>query len=453
MDMESKTPISDGIPTALPGFEEEDAREKLLLEATAEDPDGEAEDEELALSNESVRPKKRRWQVLRTLAGFAVFIFILMVAVSWFFGIGWFSEQKPQPISRNTSKDVQVSPATEDEKLKMALSMVAAKAPVPGSSENPGTLEEEAPASDKLASTTDVPTGISGTDADRINSVSVNDRPKYSLPVADQSAVQKDVSTDTKTPVAVQDSTSSIPSVKKDVLDEARGRSLFFGMPKKTVQTDESQKIAEPVVAAKTVTPSTAVTVGIPFGTLLPVRLVGSIYTFRKSGGFVRMELTRPVEGKGYSYPAGTTVVGNVRGGESIRAFVTIIGLIDPVSGELVRFGGELLGRDGSSGIEGRRRKLTSQWSRFFTSLKDTAASVLGSVGAIRSGSTVILSEPIRRGSESMSEELSDAILRNGKDDTFIEVSAGANGYVLVTVLPENSSVAANGLRPEADNK
>jgi hypothetical protein len=192
----------------------------------------------------------------------------------------------------------------------------------------------------------------------------------------------------------------------------------------------------------------------ILFGTLLPVRLVGSIYTLRNTGGFVRMELTRTVEGKDFSYPAGTTVIGNVRGGESVRAFVTVIGLIDPVSGELVKFSGELLGKDGASGIEGKRRRLTSRWSRFFNGLRETASSVVGSVGAIRSGRTVILSEPIRRGAESMSEDVSDALLRSGKDrTTFIEVPAGANGYVLVTDLPDASSATTGKLQAEAAEK
>lgn len=155
------------------------------------------------------------------------------------------------------------------------------------------------------------------------------------------------------------------------------------------------------------------------------------------------MELTRQVDGNGFSYPAGTKVIGNIRGGESSRAFVTIIGLIDPVSGTLVKFGGELLGKDGASGIEGKRRRLTSQWARFFNGLKETASSVLGSVGALRSGGTVILSEPIRRGSESMSEDLSDALINGSKEDTFIEVSAGSNGYVLVTDLPDASSASS----------
>lgn len=451
--MESKTPLSDDMPTALPGSEEEDARERLLLETTIDDPDGEAEDDDLSSGNEPVTPRKRVWPVLRTLAGFAVFVFLLAVAITWFFGMGWFSEQTPQPVSRNTSKDALNSPATEDEKLKMALSMVAARAPSPSETQENIAVSEEDPSASDIATTTSTPSGISDADANRKIPVLGNESPQYSLRVADQSAVKEDASTNTKTTAAIQDKPRDTSTRQKGVPDDVRGRSLFFGIPKRTAETVKSGKITESVAPGKAVSPGTISTHPIPFGTLLPVRLIGAIYTFRNSGGFVRMELTRPVDGKGYSYPAGTTLVGNVRGAESVRAFVTIIGLIDPVSGELVRFGGELIGRDGSSGIEGRRRKLNSQWSRFFSGLKDTAASVLGSVGALRSGSTVILSEPMRKGSESMSEDLSDALLKNGKDDTFIEVSAGASGYVLVTGLPENSSTGAKELRPEVNDK
>ena len=55
----------------------------------------------------------------------------------------------------------------------------------------------------------------------------------------------------------------------------------------------------------------------------------------------------------------------------------------------------------------------------------------------------MILSEPLRRGSESMSEDLSDALVSGSKENTFIEVSAGSNGYVLVTDLPDTSSASS----------
>ncbi|MGH9821182.1 MAG: hypothetical protein ACRD43_13535, partial [Pyrinomonadaceae bacterium] len=116
------------IPTALPGFEEDDIREKLLLDPTVEDQHVDEDEEENPHASEP-KPKKRRWQVVRTLAAFAGFVGILGLAVSWFFGMGWFAQKKAQPISRGISKDGPAAPATEDEKLKMALSMVAASTP------------------------------------------------------------------------------------------------------------------------------------------------------------------------------------------------------------------------------------------------------------------------------------------------------------------------------------
>lgn len=450
--MEPNTPTSNEIPSALPGFD--DTREKLLLDAPAENSNDESDEEDIVSGNEAVRPKTGRSQVVRTLAAFSVFACILAVVVSWFFGMGWFSERKSQPISRNASNDAQTSPATEDEKLKMALSIVATKEPAPSRIlENAPSSENDISSPDKLESPTDILLAPSAADVDRNSAAPVNGAKQNSLGVADQGSVRRDISTDSKKVAAIPGSPKNSPGGEMDVSEKLRGRSLFFGVSKRSVQTEEARKIPERLAVDKGALHGVPSVRPIPFGTLLPVRLAGSIYTFRNSGGFVRMELTRPVEGKGYAYPAGTTVVGNVRGGESVRAFVTIIGLIDPASGELVRFGGELLGRDGGSGVEGRRRKLTSRWSRLLAGLKDTASTILGSVGGIRSGGAVILSEPIRKGSERMEEDLSDAILRNGKEDTFIEVAAGASGYVLVTGLPEKSSVNAGELRPEVVGK
>ncbi len=216
---------------------------------------------------------------------------------------------------------------------------------------------------------------------------------------------------------------------------EPVGRSLFFGITKARndatpVQNASSGNLATDPKKAKS-------SVQIPFGTLLPVRLIGAIYTLRSSGGVVRMELTQPIEGKGYSYPAGTMLIGNLRGGESVRAFVSVVGLIDPVSGELVKFSGELTGTDGASGIKGNRKRITGKWTRFFRGLKETAGSILGSVGSFRSGGTIVLSEPLRRGSEKLSEDTSESLFGTEREDTFLEVLAGTSGYVLVTQLPE----------------
>jgi hypothetical protein len=438
--MEKSKLSSTDIPSALPGVEDDDAREKLLLEDPSIDPEETVEEE--CVDNEPTveTPRKRRRQVVKTFAAFAVFICLLIVGVAWFFGMGWFSKTQTQAVNRTGKHETQTPPVTDDEKLKMALSLIASG---PTSSANDAQPNVSGSAENYNTGTPSVPDLKSDTGSG-LQTVR-SDRDSYTLPQPVEIRSSNSASSEPLRVVTPQSETRTLSRAAS--ADDARGRSLFFGRLKKQSKEDEISNTANsPNFAAETEVPKTKSSESlrpaqIPFGTLLPVRLVASIYTLRNSGGFVRMELTRPVEGKGYSYPAGTMIVGNVRSGESARAFVTVVGLIDPASGELVKFSGELLGRDGASGIEGKRRNLTSQWARVFRGMKDTAFSLLGAIGTSRSGSTVILSEPMRRGTESMSENLSGALLKSDRKDTFLEVAAGSNGYVLVTGLPENSAV------------
>jgi len=449
--MEKTTLDSTEVPTALPGFEDDDAREKLLLQNTSDELEDATDDEIDEVEEPNANPHKRRWRVVRTFAAFAVFVLFLVVGIAWFFGMGWFSKPQAQPVNRNGQKDRQTIPATEDEKLKMALSMIAPLQKGPESD-----VSSQLTGAPVEVDQTAIPVGKGDVDGTplKTSGVPIGGKGPYFLPLTDENSTRKLNPSAASKPIAAEN--ESLPVSKTNDSDEARGRSLFFGISKNATAKDEVGKSGSSRTASPAVMPVSdpaASRSEIPFGTMLPVRLIGSIYTLRNSGGFVRLELTRPVEGKGYSYPAGTLVLGEIRGGESVRAFVNIVGLIDPVSGELVRFGGELLGRDGASGIEGKRRSLTSQWSRFFRGMKDTAASVLGSVGAIRSGGTVILSEPLRRGSESMTEDLSGALLKSEREDTFLEVVAGSNGYVLVTSLPDNSADAPSRRKQEGAKK
>lgn len=450
--MESTTVDSADVPAALPGFEDDDAREKLLLENSSDEAEDAADEECDDLEEPTAKPHKRPRRVVRTFAAFAVFVLFLVVAVAWFFGMGWFSAPKTDAVNRNGPKNAQSSaPVTEDEKLKMALSMVA-----PASSASVTAVHPDGSPLPVDINQAGIPAGKADVDVispkaggDQDTKAAIGERESYPLPLTGEASASKQDPSGASESVTAEKGMRSVPAAKVHDSDEALGRSLFFGMIKHASVNDERSRVPEagsPKLTSAIAPPPG----GIPFGTMLPVRLVGSIYTLRGSGGFVRMELIRPVEGKRYSYPAGTMVVGNVRGGGSVRAFVDVVGLIDPVSGELVRFSGELLGRDGASGIEGKRRSLTSQWARFFRGIKETAASVLGSVGAIRSGSTVVLSEPLRRGTESMTGDLSGAILKSEREDTFLEVAAGSNGYVLVTRLPENSTSPASEPTREA---
>ena len=440
--MEKTTPNSADVPTALPGFEEDDAREKLLLESSSDELDNTAKEELDNADERVVKPNKRRWRILKTFAAFAIFLCVLVVGITWFFGMGWFTKPQAQAVNRSGQKDAGTSaPATDDEKLKMALGMIA---PTSSPAVEPRSDGSSIPVD---IGQTAIPTAKGPIDAipseittGRDTKTSVGEKESYSLPLADKGSASNSLQANVPKAVAAGSGTQSASRSKVSDSDDARGRSLFFGITKKDTPVRKEKRSDPRTETPNPPSPISPSPAGIPFGFMLPVRLLGSIYTLRNSAGFVRMELTRAVEGKGYSYPAGTMILGEVRGGESVRAFVNVVGLIDPVSGELMQFSGELLGRDGASGIEGKRRNLTSQWSRFFRGIKDTASSVLGSVGALRSGGTVILSEPLRRGSESMTEDLSGALLKNGRDNTFLEVAAGSNGYVLVTGLPEKSA-------------
>ena len=430
--MQTTVSTSTDIPTALPDIEADDDREKLLLEDQKETADDELYADDLATEDTSKPRGSGVGKILKGIAGFIIFLLLMGAAITWFFGMGWFSKPKPESVNRTGQRDVASAPMTEDEKLKAALTMVASREPdITGDS-------AASPAGD--VQIVDSPETISGNASDIVTVT--NSRPPSELPVTNVGAGfssgemtkrQNEPPNATSTDVAPRQTGSQ--SALSTTSLEPLGRSLFFGVtkPKTDAIPSPDTKPMTPDADARKQEPLGR----IPFGTLLPVRLLGAIYTLRNSGGVVRMELTQPIEGKGYSYPAGTTLIGNIRGGESVRAFVTVVGLIDPVSGELVRFTGELMGVDGASGINGERKRITGMWARFFRGLKDTAGSILGSVGSLRSGGTVILSEPLRRGSESLSEDTSRSIFGSEREDTFLEVMAGTSGYVLVTQLPE----------------
>jgi hypothetical protein len=219
----------------------------------------------------------------------------------------------------------------------------------------------------------------------------------------------------------------------------APGRTLFFGIERRRSPQIISTAIVRPV--AEMEREASGVSGPLPFGTLLPVRLVGAVFTLRNSGGMVRMELVRAVSGKGYAYPAGTQLVGTVRGSEFTRAFISVTGLIDPETGRLVKFSGEVLGNDGASGMPGRQRSMTGTWSRVLAGLRDTGRSVIGAIGNARSGGTIVISDQARAATGALSGQAAELIGGRRGSDEFVELAAGTTGYVLATGIPESSTV------------
>jgi hypothetical protein len=90
------------------------------------------------------------------------------------------------------------------------------------------------------------------------------------------------------------------------------------------------------------------------FGTMLPVRTRGVIFTLRNNS-YARLELARDCQGEGWSLTKGTLLVGRVNGSEHDRAFINVFGYIDPRTNRLVKMTGEVVGSDGGSGMQGKR--------------------------------------------------------------------------------------------------
>jgi hypothetical protein len=175
---------------------------------------------------------------------------------------------------------------------------------------------------------------------------------------------------------------------------------------------------------------------GVPvpsFGSMLPVRSLGVIYSLR-SGALARFELTRDVSGKGWSLPHGTVLVGALRGSEYDRAYISLVGFIDAGSGKFVQIGGNLLGSDGAEGVRGKRRKMSSSWSKAFKKLATAGLDIVGrAAGSIGNG-PVIISDAYGQTAARFQSEFNGVVQNK---DSFLEIVAGTMCYVMITNLPE----------------
>jgi hypothetical protein len=441
------------IPAALPVAETEDEREKLLKQAAERNESSESpsenssvetidEEEDFEDAARLAKPSKKK--LFLAFVGFVAGFVLLLAVLCWFFGIGVFASAKKQTVDR-TAKTNQPSaaPATEDEKLKMALNIVADKTPTSSDNNltaaNPnGEGVTNSSATVPANKTVDlnepvvVPDSLTSANSGSVNvaPMTANGESSRAQNVSIQSSENSNASRN--------DKPNPVSEIKKrtDGDSQAVGRSLFFGVrqKEKTVSSLLSSGDNPNILIRENETSTTPAT--IPFGTLLPVRFLGAVFTLRASGGLVRMELTRAVSGKNYSYPAGTVLVGTLRGSEYKRAFVSVVGLIDPSTGGLVKFEGEVMGGDGASGVVGRRRKVKGAWSRVLAGLREVGASAVNVIGSRRSGRTVILSDSSSRASGVLSQELGGT----SQSGEFVEISAGSVAYVLVTDLPDEIS-------------
>jgi hypothetical protein len=227
------------------------------------------------------------------------------------------------------------------------------------------------------------------------------------------------------------------PAIRKVSLDSVRPDRTPLDTP--TLTSREASRLSRPSLIANasrklSTSPSIAPVVLPSFGSVLPVRTLGKIYTLR-SGSSIRLELTRYVSGEGWSLSKGTVFIGQVRGSERDRAFIAITGFIDPSRDRFVNLNGEILGDDGGSGIRGKFHKLSSGWSRAFARVASSAVNVAGAIAGSRvSGQPVIITDVGSRTISPFSYEVDSSLLNQARG--FVEVPAGTPGFVMVTTLP-----------------
>jgi len=214
----------------------------------------------------------------------------------------------------------------------------------------------------------------------------------------------------------------------------AQGRTM--GQPRhetSSVYADEAKSISAPPVpvAPKRVEPPSpgARAVALPaFGAMLPIRMLGGVVTLRNS--IARMELTQDVKGEGWVLKRGTVFVAQSAGGAFDRAYLNVSGFIDPATNRLVKLSGEVLGDDATQGLKGKRRQMSGRWSRAFNRALSIGPGIAQAALARNGGTTVIVPT---------GGATSELLPSGGNSDRreFVEVRAGAVGYVLVTDLPD----------------
>jgi hypothetical protein len=166
------------------------------------------------------------------------------------------------------------------------------------------------------------------------------------------------------------------------------------------------------------------------FGAMLPVRLMGALYTLR-AGSMARFELMRDLKADRWRMRRGTVFIGSVIGGDVGRAYVQIKGYLDPETERLVKIEGELLGDDGGAGLRGSQRRVSPVWVKILDRAAQAGVQIATGILNSRASSVIIATDPygaIRSPGESPSQN----------NRSFVEVPAGAVGFVMVTRrLPE----------------
>lgn len=198
-------------------------------------------------------------------------------------------------------------------------------------------------------------------------------------------------------------------------------------------------------IKTSTVAPAAVLPV---FGTMLPVRTRGVIFSLRNNT-YARLELARDCQGDGWSLSKGTLFVGRVSGSEQDRAFINILGYIDPETNRLVKMTGEVIGSDGGAGLKGKRiavdrKRLKQTLSKIASSGLQVAGMM---AGALTGRGTVVVNGAGHRVLNPITDEAGRIVIGGDDKRAFVRIEAGQSAYVMVSDLPtEVQGVDAAGV-------
>lgn len=176
-----------------------------------------------------------------------------------------------------------------------------------------------------------------------------------------------------------------------------------------------------------------------PFGTMLPVRTQGVVFTLRDNS-YARLELVRDMKGAGWSLPKGTVLIGRASGSEYDRAFINVIGYLDR-DNRFVKVSGDVLGSDGGSGIQGKRVVIDSGGiKRMLSKIASSGIQAAGMLASSFSGQRTVL---VDGAGSRIINPLTDEANRmfggaSGDKRAFVKVEAGRPAYVMVADLPKD---------------
>jgi hypothetical protein len=396
------------------------------------------EDEQASVLDHTTERRKRTQRRRRlVLAGVALLLLVSAVCV---FALQYRSSTRveygqtakqsrvvpPAPnATTTTGRDTRTEQAIEEAQRLTTDTRQETTAPSASATNTPLAASESTRNSDSNPATPfTVPPDIGGTvkpksdtldSRTNTDSISFNEKPTSSTATASPNGAR-----------TIRSQRSSETSLYSNERADQRNRSTVGGSARPNSRTLSARETSSSVVL-----PS--------FGSMLPVRTIGGLYTLR-SGALTRLELTRDVNGNGWSMKRGTILVGTSKGGEYDRAYISIVGFIDLQSGKLVKLGGDVLGGDGGAGLKGKRRQLDGGWARMLGKVGTAALNVTGALVGGRGNGTVIISDGLRtRAVNPITDEISGVIggeLDQKQRRGFVEVPAGTTGYVMVTDLP-----------------